>query len=80
MLDKIRNFLESYVPAPRDHRQLPADDDEEAEDEEADEDLADDMDDMDVDENGERRHKAKYIRLLVRTLLGVVTADNIRAG
>ena len=66
--DKINNFLSSYVPAPRHERQLPADDDEEAEDEEEADDLADGMDDMDVDENGQERSKAKYMRLLVSEL------------
>lgn len=58
--------MSSYVPAPRTERNLPADDDEEAEDEEEEEDdLADGLDDMDVDEDGPRRSKAKYMRILV---------------
>lgn len=62
-LEKITQFLSTYVPPPRDPRAaLPANDDEEAED-----DLADDLDDMafdaDGDEQGERS-KAKYMRVL----------------
>ncbi|WWD21313.1 hypothetical protein CI109_105797 [Kwoniella shandongensis] len=66
-LEKIQEFLTTYVPPPRSARRtLPSDDDEEAEDEDEDEgDLADDLSDLDVDE-GERRHreKAKYMRVL----------------
>lgn len=61
-LEKITEFLSSYVPPPRDPRAaLPDNDDEEAED-----DLADAVDDMDMDgdsQDGERS-KAKYMRVL----------------
>ncbi|KAK4687318.1 DNA replication licensing factor MCM7, partial [Tremellales sp. Uapishka_1] len=59
-LEKISDFLSSYVPAPRAHRRLPDDDDEEAESEEEEE-LADDLDDLAV---GEERSKAKYMKVL----------------
>ena len=64
-LEKITQFLSTYVPPPRDPRTtLPADDDEEAEDE-----LADDMDDLDFDGDSDgneqgQRSKAKYMRVL----------------
>ena len=53
-----------YVPQPRPRRALPANDDEEADDEE--EDLADDLDELDVDGDGEGpdRSKAKYMKVL----------------
>jgi hypothetical protein len=65
-LARIEDFLTRYV-ADRSTRtrQLPSDDDQEAEEEDAEEqedDLADAVDDLDV--NGERRSKAKYMKVL----------------
>jgi hypothetical protein len=64
-LARIEDFLTRYVAdrSPR-TRQLPSDDDQEAEEEDAEEedDLADAVDDLDV--NGERRSKAKYMKML----------------
>jgi DNA replication licensing factor MCM7 len=62
-LEKISTFLSTFVPPPRARRDLPADDDEEAE-----EDLADEINDLDVDDNDEReeRSKAKYMKVLRR--------------
>jgi len=62
-LEKISDFLSRYVPPPRARRDLPADDDEEAE-----EDLADDINDLGVDDDDERgqRSKAKYMKVLRR--------------
>lgn len=67
-LTKIEDFLTRFVPdTSRRNRQLPDDDDEEAEEE----DLANDLDELDVDEDddapgGERRSKAKYMKVLRR--------------
>ncbi|KAL7421120.1 DNA replication licensing factor MCM7 [Cryptotrichosporon argae] len=62
-LGRIKDFLEKYVAPPRgarDARGLPADDDEDAEDE-----LPDDLSSLGLDEDeGDRRSKAKYMRVL----------------
>lgn len=64
---QINDFLSSYIPQPRDrrnarHRQQLADDDAAAE---SDEDIADAVDEMDMrDGTGDRRIKAKYLRVL----------------
>lgn len=64
-LARIEDFLTRYV-ADRSarNRQLPSDDDQEAEEEDAEDedDLADAVDDLDV--NGEQRSKAKYMKVL----------------
>ena len=69
-MTKIEDFLTRFVPDnSRRSRRLPEDDDDEAEEE----DLADELEGLDVDEDvdedaegGERRSKAKYMKVLRR--------------
>ncbi|WVQ81309.1 hypothetical protein IAT38_003432 [Cryptococcus sp. DSM 104549] len=68
-LTKIEDFLTHFVPPPRSRprgkAQFPADDDDEAEDTSEDEEsLADDMGGLGVGEEGNRREKVKYMRVL----------------
>jgi DNA replication licensing factor MCM7 len=63
-LDKITEFLSSYVPPPRAPRRgLPSDDDEDAEEEDNEDDLEDGLDNLSVDGRVERS-KAKYMKVL----------------